>query len=460
MSEEATLDEFAESTDAESEEIEIRESRFWGEVPEGWELINGSDVYDVNPNPKPDSEPNTYIEMDALDTELPWPEYFGKRNASEYSGKTFTTGDTLFARITPCTENGKAAFVPRMDTTVGIGSTEYAVLSPKTDQINPWFLYYLAKSYPVHNYAVSRMRGSTGRQRVPFSVFRRELDISLPPFSEQRKIVTVLYTVDRAIEKTKEIISKREEVKSGLIQDIFRYGVDSDGQLRSTGDNTYQETKYGSAPKGWNVLPLEDIVADDASITYGIVKPGDHYPGGVPVVKVENITNGEVQTDDLLHTDPEIHEKYDRAELNEGDLLFTIRGTVGRMGFVPAELEGGNLTQDTARIRVDGADPEFIRYYLESSTPHNYFQRHTKGQAVQGINLEDLQKVPVHLPSREEQNRIVKILDSHTEQIQKEREYHDQLIRLKRGLQQDLLSGKVRTTDNNIEVPDEIAQHG
>jgi type I restriction enzyme S subunit len=190
------------------------------------------------------------------------------------------------------------------------------------------------------------------------------------------------------------------------------------------------------------------------------VKPGDHYSGGVPVVKVENITNGEVQTGDLLHTDPEIHQKYDRAELKQGDLLFTIRGTVGRMAFVPASLEGGNLTQDTARIRVENANPDFVRYYLETATPHNYFERHTKGQAVQGINLEDLQQVPVHLPSREEQKRIVEIIDSHTEQVQKEREYNDHLKRLKHGLMQDLLSGTVRTTDTNIQVPEEIAQYG
>ena len=459
MSEEATLDEFADSSDSADTQKRL-ESRFWGEIPDHWELVNGSDVYEVNPNLKPNEEPNAYIEMDALDTELPYPEYFGERNASEYSGKTFTKGDTLFARITPCTENGKAALVPEMDTEVGIGSTEYAVLSPRTDRIDPWLLYYLSKSHPVHNYAVSRMRGSTGRQRVPFSVFRRELDIALPPLSEQRKIATVLYTVDQAIEKTEEIIDKRGEIRRGLMQDIFRYGVDSDGELRSSGNDAYQETKYGVTPKGWKILPLKNTVADDASITYGIVKPGDHYPGGVPVVKVENITNGEVQANNLLHTDPEIHEKYDRAELKEDDLLFTIRGTVGRMAFVPECLEGGNLTQDTARIRVKNANSEFVRYYLETATPNNYFERHTKGQAVQGINLEDLQQVPVHLPSREEQERIVGILDSHTKQIQNEREYHKQLQRLKRGLMQDLLSGRVRTADTDIKVLSEVASRG
>jgi type I restriction enzyme S subunit len=80
MSEEVTLDEFADSSGTEDSQERVT-SRFWGEIPEDWRLVNGSEVYDVNPNPKPEAEPNTYIEMDALDTELPWPKYWSCRKA-------------------------------------------------------------------------------------------------------------------------------------------------------------------------------------------------------------------------------------------------------------------------------------------------------------------------------------------------------------------------------------------
>ena len=76
------------------------------------------------------------------------------------------------------------------------------------------------------------------------------------------------------------------------------------------------------------------------------------------------------------------------------------------------------------------------------------------------LNLEDLREVSVHLPSQEEQNRIVEILDSHTEQIRTERNYRDRLQRLKQGLMQDLLSSEVRTHDMDIEILDEVRQHG
>jgi len=215
------------NTDTQAPSNKAQESRFWGDVPEDWRLVDGSEVYEVNPSYQPDGGTITYIEMDALDTELPYPRYYGEREASEYSGKLFTEGDTLFARITPCTENGKAAFVDEMPTQVGIGSTEYVVLSPNPDEILPWYLYYVAKSYPVQNYAISRMRGSTGRQRVPFDVFRRELEVALPPLEEQKRIASIFYTVDSAIQKSIQMvgrsggISEKREM-SGQLQQVKR----------------------------------------------------------------------------------------------------------------------------------------------------------------------------------------------------------------------------------------------
>ena len=302
---------------------------------------------------------------------------------------------------------------------------------------------------------------SAGNHNIGISAIEN-FSLPLPPISEQRQIIAVLHNVNEAIEKTEEIIDQATRVRKGLMQDLFRYGLDENGELRDSGDGSepYRKTKYGEIPESWDIVPLSQLVPEDAPIVYGILKPGDHQPDGVPVVKVKDIHDGEVKQGDILHTSQEIHEDFKRAELREGDLLFTIRGTVGRMAFVPERLDGGNITQDTARIRVTEANPRFVRYFFETETPNNYFERNTIGQAVQGINLEDLREVPVHLPSEEEQARIVEIIDQHSEALRNERDYLQHLQRFKRGLMQDLLSGAVRTTDTNIEVPEEIAQHG
>jgi len=462
MSEEATLDKFAPSSD-DDEFQEQATSRFWGDVPEDWRLVDGPDVYDVNPNPKPEEEPNTYIEMDALDTVLPWPKYFGTRNTSEYSGKTFTKGDTLFARITPCTENGKAAIVPEMETEVGIGSTEYAVLSPKREVINPRLLYYLSKSYPVHNYAVSRMRGSTGRQRVPFSVFRRELDIALPPHPEQRKIATVLYTTDQAIKKTEEIIEQEERVLKGTLNELFTRGVDESGSLRPSPDDSpesYEEAGRYSVPTEWNVDSLQNLCTEN--ITYRIVQPGPHVEDGVPYINTEDMTDGDIPTEGLSKTSQEIAEKYSRSEIHTGELVVTIRATIGAVDQVPSELDGANLTRGTARVVPgDSIDNRFLLWAIRSNIIQSELEARVKGTTFDEINLDQLGKIPIPYPTdMKEQTTIVDILSTIDSRIESEKSHLESLHRLKHGLMQDLLSGTVRTTDADIDVPEEIAQYG
>ncbi len=450
MSEEATLDEFA--GDEEQAETKLPKSRFWGKIPEGWELVEGSEVYDVNPNPKPDETPNTYIEMDALDTELPWPKYFGERDATDYSGKTFTEGDTLFARITPCTENGKAALVPEMDTQVGIGSTEYAVLSPHLDRLNPWYLYYLSKSHPVHDYAVSRMRGSTGRQRVPFSVFRRELDIALPPLEEQRKIATVLHNIDRSIQKTEEIIEQRKRIRTGLMQDLFTgIGSQSTKNVRLSAVDT-------EIPEHWEVKPVGDV---STQITDGAHLTPDRSEDGYLLLSARNVRNSYL---DLSNVDyvPESEYKrlIEKCNPQPGDILISCSGTVGRVCEVPEELEFA-LVRSAALVKFDDTIlPSYGEKVLQSSGVQKQIKGYQTQSAQPNLFQGQIASLEIPIPPIGEQRTIAEQLDDVGKTIDADLRYKSQLQRLKQGLIQDLLSGTVRTTDTNIEVPEEITQHG
>ena len=451
MSEEVTLDEFADSSNTEDSQERVS-SRFWGVIPEDWRLVNGSDVYEVNPNPKPKKEPNTYIEMDALDTELPWPKYFGTRNASEYSGKTFSKGDTLFARITPCTENGKAALVPEMETEVGIGSTEYAVLSPKRDRINPWLLYYLSKSHPVHNYAVSRMRGSTGRQRVPFSVFRRELDIALPPLSEQRKIATTLYTVDRTIAKTKEIIEQVERLEKGIIQTLL-----SDGTRDSGGK---KDTAIGEVPEHWDVRQISDLT----DVTVGYVQNIDgHFANsddGIRLYRTKDISSRGLQVQDESYVTQEFHADNKGSQLTAGDLIVARHGDSGQAAVIPDSTPEAHCQNVVIVRSSDEFVSKFLEYLFNYEVTRQRLLAWKAGSVQKVVSTTAVQNFRIPLPPVEEQKEIVKKLSSVNDRLENEGAYLHTLRDLKRSLMQDLLSGTVRTTDTNIEVPDEIAQHG
>jgi type I restriction enzyme S subunit len=169
------------------------------DTPPEWDKRPISALADINPRyPVKKGQELPFIEMAAV------AEQFGgilsiDRRKLEGSGLArFKVGDTLFAKITPCPENGKVAFVHDLPTQYGIGSTEFIVLSPKAN-CDPRYLYHLVCAHAVRGRAASRMEGSTGRQRVPEDVFEKRLLVPVPTPGEQSDIARILDAVDSAI---------------------------------------------------------------------------------------------------------------------------------------------------------------------------------------------------------------------------------------------------------------------
>ena len=189
-----------------------------GEIPVEWEVGTCSKIADVNP--KRDLERGTiypFVEMAALDSESHRVK-FSKPRKYEGSGTRFQNGDTLFARITPCTENGKTAYVDFLkEIKFGHGSTEFIVLGPK-ENVDSKFIYYCAKWEKVRNIAVSKMEGTSGRQRVPVRAFLEDIFIAIPPLFEQKQIAEILSSIDDEIEKESNHKEQLELLKKGLMQ--------------------------------------------------------------------------------------------------------------------------------------------------------------------------------------------------------------------------------------------------
>lgn len=198
--------------------------------------------------------------------------------------------------------------------------------------------------------------------------------------------------------------------------------------------------KVAQKSPDWREVHLEDIVDQDSPICYGIILPGDHVDDGVPVVKVKDIAQGGVRTTGLLQTSPDIDAKYKRSRLTGGDILLSIRGTVGRLGVVPNELTGANITQDTARIRISCSETRaYVYQALQSNELQVQIRDHVVGQAVKGINIRDVKQLKLLLPSeRYAQKYIAELLRTQDTTIQKtdqliaakERHYSNELSRL------------------------------
>jgi type I restriction enzyme S subunit len=280
--------------------------------------------------------------------------------------------------------------------------------------------------------------------------------VKLPPIAQQQKIAKILSTVDNLIEKTQTLIDKYTAIKQGMMADLFTRGIDmttgdtsnsKGGKLRPSVEDApelYKQTQLGWVPKEWEVRLLSEVVDQKRPIVYGILMPGTGVIEGVPVIKVRDIKGGVVIEDGLLITSHKIDQQYRRSKVKQGDLLYTIRGTVGRLAKVTKTLDGANITQDTARVAITKGDEDFYMAYLDSHGCRVFSEINTLGVAVQGINLGALRQMPVVNPPLLEQQRIKERSLGIERLISKEKKYVEELKKQKKGLMQDLLTGRVK----------------
>lgn len=228
----------------------------------------------------------------------------------------------------------------------------------------------------------------------------------------------------------------------------------------------YKQTEAGALPESWRAIRLHQCVRANAPICYGILMPGEHYDHGVPVIKVRDILRGRINESDLLFTHPSIDDAYKRSRLCGGDLLITIRGTTGRVALVQKNLNGANITQDTARVRISPAESErFVYYALQSQAVQQQVALHTIGQAVKGINIRDVKDLSIPLPARRsEQDAIAGALSDVDALIESLERLIAKKHQIKQGAMQELLTGErrlpgfARTVSKTTEIgflPDE-----
>ncbi len=135
-------------------------------------------------------------------------------------GARFCENDIIFARITPCLEHGKIAFVPKLETTGAFGSTEYIVFRPKEKKIDNHYLYYLSKSETITRPAIKSMVGASGRQRAQKEAIA-DIKIALPPLPTQKRIADILSAYDDLIENNNRRIALLEQAARHLYKEWF-----------------------------------------------------------------------------------------------------------------------------------------------------------------------------------------------------------------------------------------------
>lgn len=268
-------------------------------------------------------------------------------------------------------------------------SGDIYVLAPKDAKgLLPELLPFLCLSERFFQHAVGTSAGSLSPRTNWSSLASFEFD--LPPLEQQRRIAEILWSVDASLGANEDLQSSLLEYRQSLLDSIA---------------HEYSESHA--------LAPLDSAIEQGRPICYGILMPGLGVENGIPVVKVRDFPDGYIREDDLLQTTPEIEAPYKRSRLKTGDLLISIRGTIGRMAEVPPSLDGANITQDTARLSIA---PEhnrgYLRAVLESRFVERQIQSRITGLAVKGINIGELRQIPIPLPSRSKQDEIAERLSA------------------------------------------------
>jgi type I restriction enzyme S subunit len=271
----------------------------------------------------------------------------------------------------------------------------------------------------------------------------KQLRIYLPPPDEQQSIVAFLGHKTSEInalinlkERQLELLNKKRQA---LISHIVLRGLDSSARLRPS-----TIAWLGDIPAHWNVKPLMYLTPSDRQIMYGIVLPGPNVEKGVPIVKSGDVAPHKLRLDKLCRTSHDIEKAYERSRLKAGDIVYSIRGSIGMAEIVPAELEGANLTQDAARVSpLDGVNRKWLLFALKSQPIFAQLEAGAVGATIRGINIRDLKRAYIPVPPEDEQQIIANYLDHESSRLDAQVEAIQAQIDKLRDYRQALISAAV-----------------
>lgn len=383
------------------------------DLPKGWAMAPVSWVATVNPRHPRDLDDNlevSFAPMACLSESSPRMDGITHRPLGQVrTGFThFAEGDVLFAKITPCMENGKGAVAMRLKNGLGCGTTELHVLRP-TELIDATYLYHLTHQASFRKRAEARFTGSAGQARVPVAFFD-EAEIPVPPITEQRRIVAKLEALLAKVDGSRKRLERIRTILKRFRQAVFAAACDGrlteDWRIERHQDATGDE----GLPEGWSQVNVGSLLE---SLKYGTAAKCEYNQKGVAVLRIPNVSEGRIDTTDLKYAELSAKE-IAALSLAVGDILM-IRSNgsvslVGRTALVEEDHQGLAYAGYLIRLRPnnEAVNPRYLNLALSSFKVRLKIEleaRSTSG--VNNINSEEVRELEILLPPLAEQTEIV-----------------------------------------------------
>jgi type I restriction enzyme, S subunit len=323
-------------------------------------------------------------------------------------------------------------------------TTNQAIAFTKPDPVHAKYLFYYLMY--VRGDLASLGKGAT-QKNISQTVIKAFPFVLAPP-DDQKRIVA---EIERQFSRLDETVADLERVKANLKRykaAVLKAAVEGrlvepegelarrDGGTYETGDQLLQRillvrrgwTRTGryrepatpntshlpKPPPGWTYASAEQLTDPNRPITYGVIKLGDPVPAGVPVLRSSDVRELRVDLDAVKRISPKIAEKYRRTFLAGGEILVTVRGTLGGIAVAPGECRGFNISREVAMLALVLPDmAPSTALFIASPPLHDWLMTRTAGIAYTGINIATLKALPIPIPPLAEQHRIVAAVERH-----------------------------------------------
>jgi len=376
------------------------------ELPKGWTTACINALADINPKQTCDDHLVAgFVPMSHAPTNFLDKLRFNERNWGDIKKAytNFKNGDVIFAKVTPCFENGKAAFVEGLPNGIGAGSSEFYVLRPCSKEVSARYLLALIKSRGFMREGASNMTGAVGLRRVP-KQFVENYPVLVPPAAEQTRIAQKLDELLAQVDTLKARIDTIPALLKRFRQSVLTVAVS--GRLteewRAASDISEHRIR-------WHDTKLSELCV---LVTSGSRGWAEYYSDSGTIF----IRSQDINTDDLDITDtafvklPESSEGK-RTRVQAQDILITITGAnVGKIARVKQAIPEAYVSQHVALVRFQNSEyAPFIELYLKDiGSGRGELTELAYGGGKPGLNLSNIRDLALALPSIDEQTEIVR----------------------------------------------------
>lgn len=360
----------------------------------------------------------------------------------------FTSGDAILLHNKFTTEGenillatGGVANVKFHIGKIAYSTDTYALTTKETTE--PKYLYYSLLgilTYINNNY----FQGS-GLKHLQKRDLREHCIVLPKSLSEQKKIAEILSTADKAIEQTEKLIAKYQRIKTGLMQDLLTNGIDENGNIRSEETHEFKDSPLGRIPVQWECDKLDSFLQ---SKQYGVSIPLEDQ-GITPILRMNNIEYGECVVKNMKYS---IYPIQSNFILNDKDVLFNRTNSIEHVGKTGIFRIGPiNISFASYLVRLipkEDINAEYFNSLMNYQVTQNRIKTIATSAVHQAnVNPTNLGNLYFSFPKIKEQETILGVLKSNELELIQERKNKSKLQKLKTGLMQDLLSGKVRVND-------------